>query len=209
MKELRRFFDLHLPKVLQTMREELDVHLFFHDIRHTLDVLEQTVSIAAREEVSEEELCLLKVAALYHDLGYIKGRKNHEENSVCLFLQAANEFELVEDHKTRIVSCIRATNFFDSPEGQLEKIIADANLDYLGREDFIQHDHTIYLEYLSDGDVTCRLEWYERLLKFMQSHQFRTASSIIKRADKKMENMAYVKAMLKKYSLEANSDKAA
>ena len=209
MKELRRFFDLHLPKVLQTMREELDVHLFFHDIRHTLDVLEQTVAIGAREEVSEEELWLLKIAALYHDLGYIKGRKDHEENSVKLFLEAANAFGLAEEHKSRIVSCIRATNFFRKPEGQLEKIIADANLDYLGREDFIQHDQTVYLEYLAEGVVTCRREWYERLLQFLQTHQFYTASSIIKRADKKTENVAYVKAMVKKYSLEAKGDKAA
>jgi uncharacterized protein len=209
MEELRRFFDLHLPKVLQTMREELDVHLFFHDIRHTLDVLEQAVAIGAREEVSPEELCLLKVAALYHDIGYIKGRKNHEDSSVKLFLQGANQFGLNDEHKSRIVSCIRSTNFFLKPEGQLEKIMADANLDYLGREDFIQIENTIYLEYLSDGDVTCRLEWYDRLLKYMQSHQFNTASSIIKRADKKMENLAYVKAMVKKYSLEAKGDKAA
>lgn len=209
MEELRRFFDLQLPKVLQVMREELDVHLFFHDIRHTLDVLEQAVAIGAREEVTAEELCLLKIAALYHDYGYIRGRKEHEENSVCLFLRDASDYHLTSEQKQRIVSCIRATNFFRKPEGLLEKIIADANLDYLGREDFMQHDQTIYLEYLSDGDVLCRKDWYERLIKFLNSHQFYTATSIIRRSDKKTENMAYVKSMLKKYSLEAKSDKAA
>lgn len=209
MEELRRFFDLQLPKVLQVMREELDVHLFFHDIRHTLDVLEQAVAIGAREEVAPEELCILKVAALYHDYGYIKGRKGHEENSVSLFLRDASDYQLTSEQKQRVESCIRATNFFRIPEGLLEKIIADANLDYLGREDFIQHDQTIYLEYLSDGDVTCRKEWYERLLKFLNSHQFYTATSIMRRSDKKIENVAYVKSMLKKYSLEAKSDKAA
>jgi len=209
MEELRRFFDLQLPKVLQVMREELDVHLFFHDIRHTLDVLEQAVAIGAREEVTAEELCLLKIAALYHDYGYIKGRKDHEESSVLLFLRDASDYHLTSEQKQRIVSCIRATNFFRIPEGQLEKIIADANLDYLGREDFIQHDQTVYLEYLSEGVVTSRVQWYERLLKFLNTHQFHTATSIIRRSDKKTENMAYVKSMLKKYSLEAKSDKAA
>lgn len=209
MEELRRFFDLQLPKVLQVMREELDVHLFFHDIRHTLDVLEQTVAIGAREEVAPEELCLLKVAALYHDYGYIRGRKKHIDRSVCLFMRDASDYNLTPDQIQRIVSCIRATNFFKKPEGQLEKIIADANLDYLGREDFILNEQTIYLEYLSDNEVANRLEWYEGLLKFMQSHQFYNASSIIKRSDKKTENMTYVKSMIKKYSLEAKGDKAA
>ncbi len=53
--------------------------LYYHNILHTMDVTEQIERIAREEGIEDEQiLFLLKVAALYHDTGYLQTYRNHE-----------------------------------------------------------------------------------------------------------------------------------
>jgi HD superfamily phosphodiesterase len=68
--------------VVDKLEKGLSPALTYHNISHTLDVLEQAEAIAIAERVtSEEDLLLIKISALYHDVGFIKVYGGHEEES--------------------------------------------------------------------------------------------------------------------------------
>jgi putative nucleotidyltransferase with HDIG domain len=74
--------------VIDKLQKGLAPTLTYHNVSHTLDVLRQATEIAARESfVNEEDLLLLKVGALYHDVGFLNTYAGHEEKS-CLIAGA-------------------------------------------------------------------------------------------------------------------------
>lgn len=157
---------------------KLDKHLTYHCKEHTTDVLTQCEQIARREGVTDKhQLHLLKVAALYHDSGFLKTYKDHETFSCELFLEDADRFGFSADDKQQITSLIMATKIPQQPHNLLEKIICDADLDYLGRNDFYTIGDTLRQEFLHYGIVRSDEEWEALQIKFLQNHNYHTASS--------------------------------
>ena len=54
----------------------------YHNLSHTTEVVSAVKEIAAAEGVSADDLELLVIAAWFHDSGYVKTCKGHEEVSV-------------------------------------------------------------------------------------------------------------------------------
>ena len=66
--------------ILSRLKNELDPRLGYHNIMHTLDVLEQAEVLAKQENVTDKhDLLLLKTAAVFHDSGFLFVYKGHEE----------------------------------------------------------------------------------------------------------------------------------
>ncbi|HRG79652.1 MAG TPA: tetratricopeptide repeat protein, partial [Cyclobacteriaceae bacterium] len=53
-------------------------NLHYHNLDHVYDVLNASLVIAKTERLKEDEIQLLKLAALFHDAGFIHSPKNHE-----------------------------------------------------------------------------------------------------------------------------------
>ena len=69
-------------EVTGILSAQLDKKLCYHNIDHTLDVIEQAEQIALSEKISPaKEILLLKVAALFHDTGFLYVYTGHEEKS--------------------------------------------------------------------------------------------------------------------------------
>ena len=49
----------------------------YHSIEHTLYVLETSLKIANHYSLSDLDIELIQIAALYHDTGYLEGPKDH------------------------------------------------------------------------------------------------------------------------------------
>jgi len=162
--------------------KNLDPHLTYHNLAHTLDVLDQSERIAVREGISSpEEVFLLKVAALYHDSGFLESYADHEKMSCMIFLQDAERFEFTKNQKDTVVALIMATCIPQAPQNLLECIICDADLDYLGRDDFFEIGDTLRKEFLYYKIVKNDAEWEKIQLKFFQTHRYHTVSSQIER----------------------------
>ena len=52
--------------------------LYYHNLDHTLDVLEASQRIGSAEGLNFSDLNLLKVAALFHDVGFVDFYENNE-----------------------------------------------------------------------------------------------------------------------------------
>lgn len=64
--------------ILTKLKKELPPYLSYHNADHTLDVIQSAGNIAILEDLSKADTRLLLTAALFHDTGFLKGRKDHE-----------------------------------------------------------------------------------------------------------------------------------
>jgi len=175
--------------ILNKLENDLPSHLKYHTIEHTMDVYQITLDIAKKENVSNHELNMLLVAALYHDAGYLIQRKNHEDLSCKMIREVLPQFGYTNADTEKICEIIMATKLPQSPQSRLGEIICDADLDYLGRNDFFETGHRLYQEMLSEGIVANEEEWNQIQIKFLENHLFFTQTSINLREATKQENL--------------------
>lgn len=170
-------FDSIKQVVLQKL-EGLDTRLVYHNVDHTLDVLKHAERIAREENIENERyLYLLKVAALYHDAGFLQIYDGHEEQSCEIFTADAVHFDILEEEKIVVREMIMATKITNEPRTHLEKILRDADLDYLGRRDFDAISNRLKTELLQWGLIADGAEWDARQLAFFKQHRYYTQSS--------------------------------
>ena len=166
----------------------------YHHVKHTRDVLEQCIVIAGLESVdSPEDLLLLKVGALYHDMGFLFTYQGHEAKSCEIAEADLTLFGFTDKQKEVIFNLIKATQVPQKPQTKLEEIICDADLDYLGRSDFYQIGEGLYHEFLWQGIVANQLEWNRVQVKFLENHCYFTPSSKNRREEQKQAYLEQVK----------------
>ncbi|MGO4710883.1 HD domain-containing protein [Chryseobacterium sp. 2TAF14] len=183
--------------ILKRLRENLPEHLSYHSVMHVKDVIDSVEKIAKSENVNDEDLLLLKTAALFHDTGFLFGSKNHEEKSCEIAEEYLSEYGYSELQTEKIKGMIMATKIPQTPHNHLEQILADADLDYLGRDDFFTIGNKLFEELSMFGIVNSERDWNLLQEKFLESHHYFTETSIKNRKEKKQENLDIIKSKLK------------
>ncbi len=161
---------------LERLEQELPASLIYHAAAHTRDdVVPAAERLASLEGVAGEDWVLLLSAAWYHDLGYIEQREDHEAVSIRIAEQALPRFGYKNEQIQIIRGIIQATKMPQSPTTLLEEIMADADLDVLGREDdFWRLDRGLRDELAGFGSSFTDEEWYTRQLAFLRGHGYFT-----------------------------------
>lgn len=185
---------MNLPEaedfILQKLHSELSGDLYYHGLHHTLDVVEAAIRIAIAEGISDEEtLTLLRTAALFHDAGFITAYKGHEAESCRMAHEYLPRFGYEPRHIVMVSGMIGATRIPQSPKNKLEEIICDADLDYLGREDFDPIANSLYRELKARGMVTDERAWDAFQIKFLENHRYRTATALATRQPAKQAHL--------------------
>ncbi len=80
-------------------------------------------------------------------------------------------------HIYRISGMILATRLPQSPENQLEEILADADMFTLGSDDFWSRNNDLRFEREGFDEVVSDEEWYQSQLDFLKIHQFHTIAA--------------------------------
>lgn len=178
----------------QRLREEMPYHYTYHNITHILDVLAAAERIGLEEGITEAEMELLQVAVLFHDAGFLEQPQEHELASCRMAKSMLPEYGYLPEEINRICGMIMATRIPQLPENHLEQIICDADLDYLGREDFVPIGNTLKAELMHQGIIRDVAEWNLLQEKFLLSHQYHTRTALQQRQSKKEENLRAVMA---------------
>jgi uncharacterized protein len=192
-------FDFESAKAyaIKKLERRLSPNLFYHSLEHTKnDVVPAVHWLAENENVSEYECLILSTAAWFHDLGYTVGMDDHESNSIIIAKKVLPDFGYSVAEIEMIAGIIEATRVPQQPKTHLEEIMADADLDTLGRIDFFETSHLLYVEMLSLGNIISPSEWIERQYKFLRSHTYFTETSKTMREPVKQENIAALEALL-------------
>jgi predicted metal-dependent HD superfamily phosphohydrolase len=182
--------------ILNKLEKELDPRLTYHSLAHTLDVLESAKRLAELEKVPEEDLVILKTACLFHDSGMLVTYRGHEEASIEICNQTLPSFTYSVEATEKICEMIRTTQLPQCAVNLLDKILCDADLDYLGRPDFFMIAHRLKYEWdVLEFKQTTLQEWYQIQRDFLTNHRYFTKSAINLRQDFKMENLSQIEFM--------------
>lgn len=181
LNRLRRVTDYWLNK----LRNELSPELTYHSVDHVLDVMLCVEHIGEQELVQEEDLALVLVAALFHDSGFLLGRSNHELTSCELVKSQLPEFSFNETEIEKICAMIMATKIPQSPSSKLAEILCDADLNYLGTEDYFGPSRKLYAELKTLNPKISELDWLDLQINFLQEHRYFTDFSKINREPRK------------------------
>lgn len=182
--------------MLDKLRNDLPKHLKYHTLEHTLDVYSRAEAIAKQEGLTGRMLELLLVAAVYHDAGYLYQRVQHEDRSCEIAREVLPGYGYNAEDIDEICRIIMATQLPQNPGSLAEQIICDADLDYLGRDDFFATGEKLYQEMLHAGVIANEKEWDAIQVKFLENHRFFTPTSVALRSAKKEENLNTLKAKL-------------
>ncbi len=164
--------------ILNKLEKELSPLLEYHHVEHTLNVYEAVKLICEGEKVNEKQVNLLLVAALFHDSGFLTQREGHEEISCKIARQDLPKFEFNTSDIEFICSAIMATELKHMPKNIYEQIIKDADLDYLGTENYDKISEQLFCE-LKNYQLIAddRKEWVRLQINFLKSHEYFTATS--------------------------------
>jgi class 3 adenylate cyclase len=173
---LIQFMDIQ-EIIFDKLEMDLPGYLFYHNVKHTVDVVTEVELIGWAEGCSDEEILLLKTAALFHDAGHIVAYDNHEYYGTQIVRKMLPEFNYSSEQIERICSIIMSTRLPPKPTNLLENIICDSDLDYLGRSDFIPVSNTLYEELKAQNKMGSLNDWNKMQVKFISGHQYFTKTA--------------------------------
>jgi hypothetical protein len=89
---------------------------------------------------------------------------------------------------------IMATKIPQSPTNPLEEIICDADVDYLGRDDFERISNSLKDEFLVYGVIKSEADWNPLQIRFFEMHAYFTETCKTNRAANKKLHLDQLKA---------------
>jgi len=160
---------------LTRLERELSPYLHYHSVAHTRDdVVPAVKRLAQHMGISGLSLILLETAAWYHDIGYLFRREGHEIAGIELCRRVLPRWGYTAEHIQQIATIILATRLPQNPQNTLGKILADADLDSLGRPDFLETSLALRRELAEIGIIRTDLEWFEGQRYFLRTHSYFT-----------------------------------
>lgn len=182
--------------MLRKMLRDLSEDLSYHDVKHTVDVIRAAGRLCYLEGIDAHNTALVRTAALFHDLGFCVRYMDNESVAADLAAQELPQFGYEAEDIDEIKGMIMATRIPHEPHTHLEQIICDADLDYLGREDFHPISENLKKEFMHHNIVQGEKEWDEVQVKFFELHRYFTKSARRMRADRKAAHLAVIKKRL-------------
>jgi len=159
----------------QLLAESRCNELAFHNTQHTKEVFASAKKIGTYVNLSEEELEIVLLAALFHDTGNIDSFKGHEDISAKKASEYLNNIGFDSSKTQKVVKCILATKMPQSPTNLLEEVLCDADLAHLGKENFISKNLLLREEW-SEHLKMCfsNKEWVKLNIDFLECHNYFT-----------------------------------
>jgi uncharacterized protein len=182
---------------LTRLERELADNLLYHSLAHTRDdIIPAVKRLAKLEGITGDDFQLLLTAASFHDLGFILQQKDHEMVGAQFARDELPRFGFSPAQIEAICGMILATRVPQNPHTRLEEILADADLDVLGRDDFWTRNGLLRAELGHFGQTPTDAQWYAGQFKFMESHHYFTQAARTLREAQKHKNMQELVARL-------------
>ncbi|MGY3090618.1 uncharacterized protein ACVWYF_003679 [Hymenobacter sp. UYAg731] len=183
--------------VVRELRRGLAPTLYYHSLAHTLDVAQAARTLAATEGVTDaESLTLLRTAALYHDAGFLHTYAGHEARGCEIVRATLPDFGYSPGQIEQICGLIAATQYPQEPRCHLAQILCDADLDYLGRPDFVPISTSLFRELTAYQLIAGEHAWFQLQERFLTGHQYWTATATALRATPKQARLTHIRARL-------------
>lgn len=194
-------FDYVRRYLINKLKASLPDKMEYHNVEYTLALEEAAIRIANIEGVQIEDLILLRTAALFRSTGFIYNYKANDVYGIKLAQAELPKYGYDRMQIKIVCSMINATSRNDSfPTTLLEKILCDAEHDYLGRADYHFIARNLRSELANFGKHMTDLEWIDFQLNFLEKqHKYYTVTSKNMREKGKLKRIKELKEMRKQY----------
>ncbi|WP_134088055.1 Pycsar system effector family protein [Olivibacter sp. XZL3] len=165
--------------------------LCFHDMKHTLQVVDATKKIGAYYQLSERDNFIVGIAAYFHDVGYYTGPPDkHEVRSAEIAERFLRERQVEDALVDAVKNCIIATRMPQNPQNLLEKILCDADLYHFGSDGFNERNKLMRKEAeRCRGKAIDKEAWRKGTIDLMEKHRYHTEYANLFLNDKKRKNL--------------------
>jgi uncharacterized protein len=173
--------------------------LCYHSLEHAKEVVEVITELCDVMNISEIERENLIIAGWFHDVGYFETCSGHEELSAEYADRYLSEQNFSNERIKQIKANILATKVPTNPANIYEKIICDADLHHLGKND-IENRSQLFRQELQSRNI-CKIsdvDWLENSLKFLNEHTFYTDYANEKFGAQKKKNIKLFEEKIKK-----------
>lgn len=167
-------YNFLMPK----LEEELPEYYTYHNAAHTKSVIAAAEYLGTLEKISDEDMQLLKTAALFHDAGFLQQAEGHEEISCIWAREYLPKYGYSDTQIEEISRIIMATRLPQTPVDHLGQILCDADLFYIGKEGYAANAEKLFQEFKHRGFVKTEAEWQLMQVEFLSGHKFFTSSAI-------------------------------
>jgi uncharacterized protein len=188
--------------IIERLEGELSPTLTYHSLFHTQeDVIPATRRLGELIGLSTQDIQLLEVAAAYHDAGFLLQYREHELAGVKMVQENLPRYGFFKEHIHSVSGMIMATRLPQSPKNSMEEILADADLDSLGREDFFERGNKLREERTIRGEQISDEAWFKEQIRFLKSHRYFTQAARTLRNEGKKKHLETLRLRLQKLSL--------
>lgn len=174
--------------ILDKLRNELPEWISYHNAEHTELVLQSAIELGQEEHLTQKELEILHAAAIMHDTGFLITYNGHEEASCELSKKYLPEFGYDSNTIEKVCELIMATKLPQLPFDKLSNILCDADLYYLGTDDYPIYANRLFRERKHLDDALSNDEWMKQQKDFLKPHSYFTHSAEKKLNAKKQSN---------------------
>jgi predicted metal-dependent HD superfamily phosphohydrolase len=183
--------------IIHQLKAMLPDFCVYHSVNHSLDVEKAVVRFAKLEGIGKHEILLLRTAALLHDIGFIVQYHENENFAIEFAQMYLPNFDYSTTDIEIIQQCIHATTFTVKPKNQLEKLLCDADLDYLGRSDYYELAAKLRMELEYHSKFFNEKEWIDFQLHFLENtHEFHSQAAQNIRGSMKQQRIFELKSKI-------------
>jgi len=179
-------------QILDELKDKLAPSLSYHSYGHIIDVANVCDKYIRTYNIEDHMAKLIRIAAVSHDFGYTVSSIDHEERSITLIEPMLRPI-LTKEEIALVNGMIRATKVPQKPKTFYDKILADADLDYLGRNDYNQLSENLHKELLHFGVLKTEREWLDLQINFLENHEYHTLYAKWNRRNLKLSKLKELK----------------
>ncbi|WP_299604619.1 Pycsar system effector family protein [uncultured Aquimarina sp.] len=195
--------------IFELFKKELSPSYLYHNYLHTKRVVTAASEILEHSNIKEELHEIVLISAWFHDAGYIKGSKNHEERSADLARDFLEKEQISSEKIILITDCILATRIDQQPINECEEILKDADTSHLAKKYFDKVSNLLLQELKLEGTYEYSTEeWREENIKlFTQEHRYYTKYAVEHWEPEKHKNLLSILKKKKKRIRKRNKEK--
>ena len=163
----------------QKIEETSDPKISFHNWEHTENVFTAITEIASNtKDITEEQIELLQIASLFHDITSCIDHKDHEIKSAELATDFLQEKKIADEKIDFVKKLILATKLSHKPENVYESIIKDADLNHLSKGNYIYKPFINLFKEISNWKNLTPNKWVEECIIFFDQNKYYTEYAI-------------------------------
>ncbi|KUG08123.1 Pycsar system effector family protein [Solirubrum puertoriconensis] len=185
--------------VEQLFEQQLPPQLVYHTFKHTNIVAKEAAALGEAAGLAPQDQEALVLAAWFHDTGYIDRYDGHEYRSMELAEQWLQGKGYPAERIALVKDIIRATHRDEPRKTELHKLMVDADMSNLGRDNCLPDAELLRTEWeATQGRVFGNKEWAEYQLDFLLQHKFLSEAGKARYKEQLKDNIKEQHKQLKK-----------